>query len=314
MQPDILERLKGLVANVYLIDAYKELSRLSQEFGKVRVVFPTLDALGLRFSAKILDNPKFNVDLISLRLTGAEKRGSLSITNGESVLRSLCKKFPEKIRIGYEVKSYETRLLEFGVNSQVVYWAPMPHIERISNVNTIMSSETEKFRIGFIGSARKNKGFDEIPAILASIISAGMNFQAFIQLPKFEWPQGKKTIVRLNSEFKECITFVPPASSKELIDKTIASMDLLILPYTVADYKYAGSGILFIASDFKVPVVTNSKMAFAWDIENFGIGMTYNDDIEIPQTLSKAHGKKTAEMIESYNVARNLANKKFLSI
>lgn len=313
IQPDILERLKSLVANVYLFVAYRELNRLSREFEKVRIVFPTLDALGLRFSAKILGNPKFNVDLISLRLTGAEKRGSLSITNGELVLKSLCKKFPGKIRIGYEVKSYEKRLLDFGVNSNVTYWAPMPHIERISNLNTTTTNATVKYRIGFLGSARKNKGFDEIPSMLASIISAGIDFQAFIQLPKFEWFQGNKTITRLNSEFKNYITFVPSASSKELIDNTIASMDLLILPYTVADYKYAGSGILFIASDFKVPVVTNSKMAFAWDIENFGIGITYNDNIEIPQTLVKCHSKKTSELIDSYNIARNLANKQFLS-
>jgi hypothetical protein len=72
----------------------------------------------------------------------------------------------------------------------------------------------ESITLGFLGSARPNKGFDDIPKILDSLKANNIIFTAVIQLPKFEWPEFRQTYNKLRKNHLNVVKFINSSISK----------------------------------------------------------------------------------------------------
>jgi hypothetical protein len=73
----------------------------------------------------------------------------------------------------------------------------------------------------------------------------------------------------------------------------------------VEEYRFAGSGLLFHAADFGVPVISMFGVGFDWDIQEFSIGVLCNTYEEIPGLLQKLDRNQYRKSIIEYNLARN---------
>lgn len=297
----------------YLRSAINEFRKHLSKHSSINIIAPTLDGLGLRFVEEILKRYHKNVSLVSLRVTGAERRGVFGVSNSLQVLKKLTDLYPTKIHLGFEVKALEAIMKKSEIPQEAIFWAPMPHIVRSKQVSPNKSTTAvPEIRLGFLGSGRPNKGFDTIPEILDELKEQKINFQAFVQLPKFEWREFEITLSKLKERHSQTVIFLESGISKLILDKTIASMDLIVLPYRLKDYKIAGSGILFLACDFRVPVATSEGLAFSWDIEQYQIGFTFVEAEEFCYKIKSFETSNSQLQIDIYNEARNKANSAFL--
>lgn len=306
------ERIKNAISFLYLINCFKLFKIYSKRNIPIRLVFPTIDGLGIRLSRFILNNKKYNVDFICMRVVGAEVRGAFGVLNSTEVITSLSMSHQSKLRIGFETKAMEDLFVNSPKNLKEFYWAPMPSVVRCKESTVGNLSAIKGLKLGFLGSARKNKGFEDIPRVLSALKEAEILFHAFIQKPIFYWPNSNKVMDILLQEHPGHVSFLEGSSKKELIDAHISQMDLLILPYNATDYQYAGSGILFIASDFKVPVATFHNLGFTWDIENFNQGIVFSTYQDLAKILKSFNPKIYNDWIYDYNISRNSANNSFL--
>jgi len=306
--------IRSWLCSIYLKAAIKELKKCVKSGDKIKIIIPTLDGLGMRLVIKSLKLYSDNISLIALRVTGAERRGIFGFENSLEVLKDISDSYPDKINIGYEVNAYGVKLLDSGVIEKNIFWAPMPYISRSLESNTKKFLVGSPIRLGFLGSARPNKGFDCIPEILDSLKNLQVNFLAFVQLPEFEWAEFKLTHDKLIKNHSESIKFIDGGISKDTLDQTINSVDLIVLPYKLENYQLAGSGILFLAADFKVPIAATKNLAFSWDIEVFKLGFLFEDAIDFGPRLKSFLGNSVDSNLEQYNSNRIHANLKFLQI
>ena len=306
--------IRSWISSLYLSASIRELKKYVKSGYRIKLIVPTLDGLGMRFIIKSLDLYPDNISLIAFRVTGAERRGLFGFENSLEVLKSICEIYPEKINIGYEVNAYGVKLLNSGVPEKNISWAPMPYISRGIESTTKKSQVSSPIKLGFLGSARPNKGFDYIPKILDALKNLQVNFLAFVQLPEFEWDEFKVTYNELIKNHKESILLISGGISKEELDQTISTVDLVVLPYKLENYQLAGSGILFLAADFKVPIAATKNLAFGWDIEVFNLGFLFEDAIDFSSKLKSFLVNSYDLNLEQYNSDRLNANLKFLQI
>jgi hypothetical protein len=104
------------------------------------------------------------------------------------------------------------------------------------------------------------------------------------------------------------------SSNLELVElqDNITKCDLLILPYDSNSYSINASGVLYHACDSSVPVITAKRVGFAAEIENFNLGLTYDNLDEIAEIVKNIQFMKFD--FEYYNFERNKANDHFLLI
>jgi len=311
---NIPRSFRSWLSSFYLRAPIKELKKYVKSGNTINLVVPTLDGLGMRLVIKALELYSDNISLVALRVTGAERRGIFGIKNSLEVLKVISDRYPKKINIGYEVNAYGTKLHESGIAEKNIFWAPMPYIFRIDESTTGKLQLDSPVKLGFLGSARPNKGFDYIPSILDSLKNLQVDFLAFVQLPEFEWGEFKLTYHKLVKEHSESIRFIDSGISKDTLDQTISLVDLVVLPYKLENYQLAGSGILFLAADFKVPIAATKNLAFSWDIEVFNLGFLFEDAIDFSLKLKSFLGNSFDLNLEHYNMNRIDATSKFLRI
>jgi len=305
------EIIKKIVAKLYLKSALKFLNSNSFIDEHTILVFPTLDALGLRLVELLVDDSRFSLIKFCVRLTGAEKRGSLGVLDSIERLKKISLDFPQKINIGCEVENFKFDLQKKGIAKQNLYWAPMPYIRRKVLPTHFNQEHNTKLKIGFLGSARENKGFDSIPLILLELVKSNVNFHAYIQEPNFSWIGALETIDKLKNIYASSVTFIQGGTRKNIIDSYVSEMDYLILPYSKTDYTLCGSGIFYIACDYLIPCATNQFVSFGREIQDFKIGIVYKNFSELSRQLSSFLEEKKEKEINNYNIARNKSLKLF---
>jgi hypothetical protein len=251
---------------------------------------------------------------VCARVIGGEKRGIFAVFESEKTLANIKNASNFALNLGYEVEIYKEKFISREFLPPYLHWAPMPAIERISWSKDKRSNSDRKLKLGFLGSARSGKGFENIPLILEMLRRQNLKFHAFIQKPIFEWKNSGEIIETLSNTHKDDLTCIAGGISRERIVQIICDLDLLFLPYDSEQYRYAGSGLLFIASDYLIPVVTNNQVAFAWDVINFQIGLTYENFESVIPKLSNFSKGTFASRLEMYNDQRNIANLNFLGL
>jgi hypothetical protein len=307
-----LEYFRKKIASNYVNSAIKFLEEESLQLKPITLVFPTTDSLSFRLIEKLALAEAPSVNRVCARITGAEKRGVFGVNDSEFRLANLSKSNHFELNIGLETNIYFKKFSKLNPDfKKSLVWAPMPFINRKTKKISLPSNA---FKIGFLGSARKGKGFEHIPSILRTLNQSKLDFQAFIQLPIFEWKNSKKVVEEIDLEFDSRIIWLDGGISRKDIEINIGNLDCIFLPYDTTAYKFAGSGILFLAADLGIPIITNENVAFAWDIEFFKIGITYLEFNELPNKIKEIESKCYIKNFENYNKVRDKANKIFLNL
>lgn len=300
------------ISKFYLLSAKKNLIHLSLEYDELNLVFPTLDALGFRLIEDLDKMKNLKIGKIAVRITGAEKRGIFEIGNIEKEISYFqAQGLLQNLRIGYEVKNYENIFLDAKIKRDSIFWAPMPTIRRTVGVKN-KNLHNDVIKLGFLGGARKNKGFDEIPLILNELIKEDISFQAVVQKPIFSWLESENTIKDLQNLNPSQIQFLEGGISRNELENLMLTCDLLVLPYSEEAYKQAGSGILYLAADLHIPIACNRQVAFSWDVLEFGIGILLENNKLNISSLEKI--RDFEEKILKYNAERDRVNSKFLNL
>jgi hypothetical protein len=305
----IAEYFRGKFAFFYYRKAYKRIIKIKNNGIKVHLICPTTDSLAIRFLEKCLNN-KMIFACISLRLTGLKHKDNFKIFDTENRIAILTKKFKQsKILIGYETEPYKNYLIEIGMNIDDLRWAPIPSNE----TSCVRQSSLDVINLGFLGTARPNKGFSDIPNLLNSLVLNGIKFKATVQKAVYPWALYEKTIAELMN-FGEYVNIIPENISSEELYHEIVASDLLVLPYFIENYKIAGSGLLFTAADLHIPVLTKKGIAFEWDIDQYKLGFIYDN---LDQFISVIKHLKTGYAnfgFDKYNKSRNKAILSFIGI
>jgi hypothetical protein len=302
------EILKKYFSNLYTYAPYKRIKSMSNSHVAIRLVFPTTDSISFRLVERCLKQG-IPIEKICFRL-GSGYKDNFKVDNIEKKLHDLIAEFPEcSIVLGYETHTHMQELLDKGLKSNNLFWTPAPP----SNKSIEYKKLSRVPILGFLGVARPNKGFIEIPKLIGSLISYNIAFKAIAQEAIYPWNEYKNSILELE-HFSEFLTILPANISEQELEDLFKSIDILVLPYSNKDYKLAGSGLLFTAADFRIPTLTKKGVAFEWDINEYSIGFTYENSEDFVSKIKYIVNQKNDYGFELYNADRNLAIKKFLEV
>jgi len=294
--------IKKLLRRKYISSSIKYFREIDPN-KSIHVIFPTLDPLSLELAVQLSKNTKMESYFFYFRIIGIESRGILSSNYELDTLLKLVKIYPKNIKIGIETVGYKFYLENLGFDSSIIFWSPWPCLENFDK----NKSKNEKFTIGFLGCAKRRKGFDNIPNILSSLKAEGVNFDILIQganYPWLEYDETKKKIMDFGFEF------LPSDLDLADLQEYINSCDVMILPYDTNSYSKNGSGVFYHACDSSVPTLTATGVGFAVEIANFNLGLTYKSFDEIPDLVKKIQLMKFD--FKYYNLERNEATDQFL--
>jgi hypothetical protein len=305
---DKLETIKKFVSKLYTNAPYKRIKAISNSQVAINLIFPTLDSIAFRLVERCLKRG-IPIKKVSFRL-GSGYKDNLKINDIEIRLRELITNFPEcDIKLGYETFTHKQSLLNHGLDSTCLYWAPAPS----STKDTKNQKDLHELTLGFLGVARPNKGFVEIPKLLRSLISHNIPFTAIAQEAMYPWSEYVNTIQELK-KFSRILTILPANISEQELENVFKSIDVLVLPYSTEDYYLAGSGLLFDAADLYIPTITKKGVAFEWDITEYSLGFTYNNSEDFVSNIKLLLINENNFKFKKYNSDRNLAIAAFLGI
>jgi hypothetical protein len=303
------EKFRKIVSWFYLYNSYKRVRNLYIKKFTIHLVFTTADSLALRL-IEICLRRNILLEQVVIRTMGVNFKDNLAINDPNLFYRKLIQDYPEcKIVLGFETIPYKMELINFGIDLNRIFWSPVPSIRRKLNSARV----NQHFTIGFLGTARPNKGFEAIPLLVKHLIAENLQFKAVIQEAIYPWPNYFKALNELKS-VPEYVEILPANISTSELENLMMNIDTVILPYNVYDYKIAGSGLLFAASDFNVPVIATKGVAFEWDINQYSLGYTYANINEFLDSIKKVKDKLGTYDFHQYNFARNKAIKTFLGI
>ncbi len=156
---------------------------------------------------------------------------------------------------------------------------PLPQFEKSDGV----------VRLGCVGEARENKGFHLLPYLVHRVLdSAGcenVQFHLHAFTPDRQGPFFRRIEPRLN---RPGVTLYPEMLDDEQYDQFLAQLDVVILPYTLANYHSQTSGVFAEALAQKKAVVCPRGTWMARQTFAFEAGAVFApDDVEdlVQQTL-----------------------------
>ncbi len=303
------EVVREKFARIYFSKAFSELVRRGNSGEEIHLVFPSVDGIGIRFLRYCLGRELGEIGF-SIRVINSHSRGLLGVKNALTVFSKLiAEDKKQKLFIGYETDAVRIEFSELLPSSRLI-WAPIPPTHQQFTRNSHAACV-----LGFIGSARENKGFDTIPDILQILQDNKIDYTAIIQLANFEWPRYQETYNLLKG-FSDNVTFLPGGCSEIVLQEALRNVDFLILPYKLENYRLAGSGLLYQAADLSVPILASAGVGFEWDLLNFAIGAVFQDYNELPSLISnyKFSGDELPVAFKRYARARAQASEKFVKV
>jgi glycosyltransferase involved in cell wall biosynthesis len=293
------------LAYLYARKALKRLRGVDFEKKQVTLICPSVDGLALRFLKLSAKYGTKNLS-VKIRVIGSESRGPFAVDNLPMYISQIMEHLPSgALRVGVETLSRVRKLQEDPSSKLLFEWLPIPPVNAPTSIKRV-----PPLKIGFLGSARENKGFDEIPTIIQKILKNRSDVSFFVQCANFEWNSYLESMLKLQ-DYSYAINFLPGGSEESVIDEALQSCDALVLPYRATDYLLAGSGIMYKAFDRLVPVFASRGVGFESDIDVFNTGAVFcsiDGMLESLFSASNSYQKK----IEYYNKWRESRNFFFL--
>lgn len=303
-----VEKIKKIASRIYIQKPFNLIKLLEISGEKITLVFPTMDSLAFRLAERCL-NAGFQINRICFRLSSSHK-DTYKVEEIETRLKIIISKYPNcKLALGYETMPHKEILIRHGIKETDLFWSPAPPEKELVYVR----EQIKTIKLGFLGVARPNKGFVEIPELINSLKSKGVSFKAYVQDAVYPWPQFLYAKDKLRV-FQDSVKILSANLSDNELQMIFREIDVLVLPYNVSDYKYAGSGLLFTASDLGIPIVTKKGVAFEWDIQTYFLGFTYKDKDDFALKISDILLNESSYGFRSYNSDRRLAAVHFLGL
>lgn len=294
------EIFKHCASFFYIYKPYNRIKKMQKSHDKITLVFPTTDSLAIRLLELCLSKG-IMIDGASLRTIGVESKDGFSVEKVENKFAELINNYPKcNIILGFETMPYMNILIDNGIPKSRITWAPVPHEKN----NNLPKFKNRVFTIGFLGTARPNKGFESIPSLINALTSKGIQFHAIAQEAVYPWQSYSKALNTLLNTFSN-IEIIPANLSDHQFQKVFSGIDLLVLPYKLENYIVAGSGLLFTAADLHIPTLAKKGVAFSWDISEYNLGYLYSDVDEFVKSI--LHCIKNSDSFEfsRYNSDRN---------
>jgi len=307
-----LQRFKWLVhffrtffSIFYLIKARNRLLFLSKKYETIHLVFPCSSPLSIRL-LEMIQKSKRNKFKAFLIFSTGENKGLFRFHNSENKIRQLVTTM--SLTIGTETVTYQKKIDEIFSFENKIKWSPTPY----SPPRKYTKITRDAIALGFLGTARPNKGFETIPGLLKELKSSDVAFTAIIQKAIYPWDGYHQSIDDINNLELTGINFISANLSHEEFILQFEKVDILILPYLEEFYKFAGSAILFMAADYGIPIIAPQGLSFEWDILNFGIGYTYASESDFVNCVENCKLQDFSSNFLNYNKKRSLANIEFL--
>jgi glycosyltransferase involved in cell wall biosynthesis len=203
-------------------------------------------------------------------------------------------------------------LIRSGFDSKKLFWAPPPSIPKEATQRFDYDGD-KRITIGFLGNARPNKGFEEIPELLESLVEEDVQYKAIIQRAKFPWLKYRKALEKME-QFKHSIILISPDQKEQDLEAIMRKVDICVLPYNPVFYKLQSSAIVYRAADLGIPVIAKKGVAFADEILKYGIGEVYESASEFPFAVKNVLSELKVCAISEYNRKRTNAAEFFLGM
>ena len=289
----------------YLIRAYNRLLFLSKKYETIHLVFPCSSPLSIRL-LEMIQKSKRNKFKAHLIFSTGENKGVFRFHNFENKIRQLAATM--SLTIGTETITYQKEIDKIYSFGNKIKWSPTPY----SPPRKYTKITRDAIALGFLGTARPNKGFETIPGLLKKLKSCDVAFTAIIQKAIYPWEEYHQSIYDINNLELTGVNFISANLSHEEFILQFEKVDVLILPYFKEFYKFAGSAILFMAADYGIPIIAPQGLSFEWDILNFGIGYTYSSESDFVNCVENCKSQDFSSNFLAYNKKRSLLNIEFL--
>ena len=292
--------------------ALQQLFKLEGINSHDRLILPNGDLLCVDSVIRILkrmgknNSPKLSIRFINVM----ENAGIPRLKSKKSMLRSL--RFLEQknfsLRITAETENYRLFLAKYLAKSEICEYPNIPKKTKIR--------DSKKIVIGFLGSARPDKGFEKLKDIIPIVnmcnSSNGVDFA--VQGSTTSWGRKYDETLNLLRQFPST-RILPGYISDEEMQEIIASCTTLLLPYDTETYAFRGSAMLFDAADLNVPLIVPAGTGMGATVRRFGIGTTFSEFSEIPSAInyvSQLSHEEISNRFSIYNDFRNSSVRKFL--
>jgi hypothetical protein len=224
-----------------------------------------------------------------------ETRGYFSeIVNYKNFINNLGEFKHVNLVLGYEMKEF----LQGLKNNDLLKYSPHPRVTNKLNVK-------KDFQFGFFGKMQSRKGFESLIEIIEGLIKLGTPSSNFcVQIPSASF--GLSLNPNLNG-----VTFLWDNLDIGQLNKYISQTKLVVLPYDVTTYIKNSSALAYRCLDLGVPVATFKGSAFAREISDFNIGITFSTVSEALNLLSRFNDKQLSQIslnIDKFNLSRQESN------
>jgi len=295
------------MVNNHLKKAEKVLVHLLNEDSESIILFPSVDSLAIYFTSLVV-RKNYKLENILLRFTDIQFKNKLSASDELKVLRELLKSNKGQIVLGCETKPLISEFKKLEIGYKDLYLAPLPHISR-----SLQKNDKEMI-FGFLGGAKRRKGFGEIPDWIKEIKKISKNAKFVVQQTPYPWNGYENVLNTLKSI--ENVTILPQIIEKVDFFKIIEDCSYIVLPYESESYKLTGSSILFYASDMLIPTIANSGCGFSRDLSFFKCGIVIDDfRVDIAKIVfNERERRQLIEGIYDFNEERNKNSNLFLKL
>jgi hypothetical protein len=248
-----------------------------------RLVLPNGDLLCLDSIIRVVKKlKKSNSPSIAIRFINVmENVGIPKIKSKKSTLRSLraLERKNYHLNITSETENYRLFLARYLSKTSICEYPTLP--------KTKNSKISKKTVIGFLGSARPDKGFNELETIIPILNSSKFqrNISFIVQGSTESWGKKYDQTLSLLRDFRSTKILPGYVSDQEMYE-VVSTCTALLLPYDADVYQFRGSAMLFDAADLNIPIIAPAGTGMGTTIRRFGIGATYSLIAEIPSAVN----------------------------
>lgn len=283
----------------------KEVNDESQD---ITIIFPSSDPLAIH-SSQIILNKKIRIRRILLRLITIEDRG---ILGGSEIIKNVINlSYDHHVAFGFETENYMQHYKKLGLSLENSSIIPLPSLNKCNENLANPKKDSKHNCIGFLGTAKKRKGFEQIPNLIAFFQEIYGSCSFIIQGTDTPWQEYnliKKSIMGLKADIK----FIENVISFSELTRIVSECDFICLPYSSNEYKNSGSAIAYLAADNFVPILMYEQLGFTRELEKYSVGLVLTKKLKkIDLEKFKANNKSTINF-ENYNDYRNAQNKSYM--
>lgn len=203
----------------------------------------------------------------------------------------LVRKFPRASRHHiYLTDSHRLRdeyLAKTGLELAVL---PVPvELPSATEMRMFQDSNSQRLRISYIGAAREDKGFAEIPRIVQAVLNSefASRVEFFIQISASGTGYLDSKCLKAIEQLR-LIQSTKSGNAVRLIDKPLneteykaflTESNLILLPYTGRSYSVQTSGILIEAAIYQTPCIVPKGTWLEDELATTGGGIAFDPDV-----------------------------------